>query len=64
MESTKLSICNLFSKMIILKTTKNGKPHGVPMTEYAFGILDDLSIIKRTDTNYVCVNEKRGKLFH
>ena len=34
------------------------------MTEYAFGILDDLSIIKRTDTNYVCVNEKRGKLFH
>ncbi len=51
------------SGMIILETTKNGEPHGIPMTDGVFKTLETLNMVKRIDSDYVFVNEKNGKPF-
>ena len=40
---------NLFSRMIILETTKNGEPHSVPMTDNVLKTLKTLYIDKEND---------------
>ena len=50
---------NIFSKMIILETTKNGQPHSVPMTENVHNILKTLLMDK--ENGYVFGFGKDGK---
>jgi integrase len=50
---------NIFSKMIILETTKNGQPHSVPMTENVHNILKTLFMDK--ENGYVFGFGKDGK---
>ncbi len=49
----------IFSKMIILETTKNGQPHSVPMTENVHNILKTLFMDK--ENGYVFDFGKDGK---
>lgn len=53
---------NIFSKMIILETTKNGQPHSVPMTENVSNILRTLFVDKKN--SYVFGFGKKGKPFN
>ncbi|MGR3221031.1 MAG: tyrosine-type recombinase/integrase [Candidatus Anammoxibacter sp.] len=52
---------NIFSKMIILETTKNGEPHSVPMTENVFNTI--MALYKKKDGDYVFGYGANGKPF-
>lgn len=52
---------DLFRKMIILETTKNGDALGIPMTENVFQTLKNLNKIRRIDSDYIF--GKEGKPF-
>ena len=57
-----LNQVNIFSKMIILETTKNGQPHSVPMTENVHNILKTMYMDK--ENSYVFGFGKEGKPFN
>jgi integrase len=44
---------NLFNKTIIIETTKNGEPIGLPMTDGVYGELKELGKIRRLDSDYI-----------
>lgn len=52
---------DLFSKTIIIETTKNGDPIGIPMTENVFSTLKVLSKVRQIDSDYIF--GKNGKPF-
>ena len=52
---------NFFNRMIIVETTKNGDPVGIPMTEKVNLALRDLNKIRRLDSDYIF--GKNGKPF-
>ncbi len=54
---------NLFQKVVILETTKNKEPLGIPMTDKVFNILKSLSKIRRIDSDYIFGYGKDGKPF-
>lgn len=54
---------NFISQMIILETTKNGEPIGIPMTENVLNALNVLNMGTKIDADYIFVNEKTGKPF-
>ncbi len=53
---------NLFSKLIVLETTKNGQPHSVPMTDNVLDMLKTLYMDK--ESCYVFGYGKGGKPFN
>lgn len=52
---------NLFSMTIIIESTKNGDPVGIPMTENVFNTLKELNKVRRIDSDYIF--GKNGKPF-
>ena len=52
---------NLFSRMIIIETTKNGEPVGIPMTENVFTTLKALNKVRRIDSDFIF--GKKGRPF-
>ncbi len=51
---------NLFSKSIVIETTKNGEPIGLPMTDTVHMALKKLSKVRSIDSDYIFVG-KGGK---
>jgi integrase len=52
---------NLFNKSIIIETTKNGEPIGLPMTDNVYDTLKRLSKVRRLDSDFIF--GKDGKRF-
>ena len=52
---------NLFNKMIIVETTKNGEPVGIPMNENVYQVLKNLNKVRRIDSDFIF--GKNGKPF-
>ena len=52
---------NLFNRMIIIETTKNGEPVGIPMTENVFTTLKALNKVRRIDSDFIF--GKKGRPF-
>ena len=52
---------HLFNRIIIIETTKNGDPVGIPMTENVFTTLKSLSRARRIDSDFIF--GKNGKPF-
>ena len=57
----KWSQVNLFNKSIIIETTKNGDPLGLPMTDNVYRALKELNKVRRLDSDYIF--GKDGKPF-
>ena len=57
----KWSQVNLFNKSIIIETTKNGDPLGLPMTDNVYRALKELNKVRRLDSDYIF--GKEGKPF-
>ena len=52
---------NLFNKMLIIETTKNGNPVGVPMTQNVYNTLKSLNKVRRLNSDFIF--GKNGKPF-
>jgi integrase len=52
---------NLFNRTIIIETTKNGEPIGLPMTDNVYSALKKLSKARKPDSNYIF--DKEGRPF-
>ena len=44
---------NLFNKMIIVETTKNGELVGIPMNENVCQVLKNLNRVRRIDSDFI-----------
>ena len=50
---------NLFNRMIIVETTKNGEPVGIPMTDNVYEVLKNLNKVRLIDSNFIFGNKGR-----